>query len=58
MAYAELKELTEAVQKLNKDLDERVKTVEEWQAKNEKKSSEGGAVIPAEGKAALDTINA
>src|SRR5579859_8147048 len=57
VAYSELKELTEAVNALNVKLDERVRAVEEWQRKNEEKISQGGA-IPAEGKAALDTINA
>lgn len=57
MGYTELKDLTEAVTKLNTQLDQRVKTVEEWMSKAEEKISQGGA-IPAEGKAALDTINA
>lgn len=57
MGYTEIADLTKAVSKLNKDLDERVKTVEEWQAKTEEKVSQGGA-IPPEGKAALDTLNA
>jgi HK97 family phage major capsid protein len=53
----ELKELTEAVQTLNKHLDERVKTIETWQAKTEEKISKGG-LVPAEAKSELDTINA
>ena len=57
MAYTELKELTEAVQTLNKHLDERVTTIESWQAKTEEKISKGG-LVPAEAKQELDTINA
>lgn len=57
MAYTELKELTEEIQKLNKHLDSRVKTIEEWQAKTEEKISAGGGV-PAEARKELDTLNA
>lgn len=57
MAYTELKELTEEIQKLNKHLDERVKTIETWQAATEEKISKGG-LVPAEAKTELDTINA
>src|SRR5258708_36102891 len=57
MAYTELKELTEEIQKLNKNLDERVKTIEANQAKIEEKISAGGG-IPAEARKELDTINA
>jgi len=56
MAYAELKELTEAVQTLNKHLDERVRTIETWQATTEEKISKGG-LVPGEAKKELDTIN-
>ena len=55
--YELLNKLTDEVSKLNKSLDERVSTVEQWQAKNELKISAGGD-IPAEGKAAVDTLNA
>src|SRR6266568_8600592 len=54
---AELKELTEEIQKLNKHLDERVLTIEKWQAATEEKISKGG-LVPAEAKTELDTINA
>jgi HK97 family phage major capsid protein len=57
MAYSELKELTDAVTQLNVKLDERVRSIEEWQAKTDLKVSQGGG-IPVEGKAAVDTINA
>lgn len=57
MAYSELKELTEAVQKLNKQLDERVAAIEEWQKKTDLKVGQGGNP-PAEGQPQLDTINA
>ncbi len=56
MAYAELKELTEAIAQLNKKLDDRVTAIEEWQKKTDVKVSQGGGV-PAEGLAAVDTIN-
>ncbi len=56
VSSVELKELTEAIQKLNKDLDERVRTVETWQVKTEEKISKGGTV-PAEAKAELDAFN-
>ncbi len=56
MAYDQIALLTQEVSKLNKSLDERVKTVEEWMSKTEEKVSQGGA-IPVEGKAALDTLN-
>src|SRR6266566_6215232 len=57
MAYAELKELTEAVQKLNKHLDERILAIETWQKATDEKISKGG-VVPPEAKQELDTINA
>lgn len=57
MAYTELKELTEEIQKLNKHLDERVRTIETWQASTEEKISKGG-LVPNEAKQELDTINA
>ncbi len=57
VSSVELKELTEAIQKLNKDLDERVRTVETWQVKTEEKISKGGTV-PPEAKAELDAFNA
>jgi HK97 family phage major capsid protein len=57
MAYAELKALSDEIAKLNKTLDERVKTIEDWQAKIDLKVSQGGGV-PAEGKEQVDTINA
>jgi HK97 family phage major capsid protein len=55
--YDQLNTLTAEIQKMNKHLDERVKTIEENQAKLDEKISKGGA-IPAEAKQELDTINA
>lgn len=57
MAYDELTKLTEEIQKLNKHLDERVKTLEERQSKTDKKITEGGP-IAAEARRELETINA
>ncbi len=57
VSSVELKELTEAIQKLNKDLDDRVRTIETWQTKTEEKISKGG-VVPAEAKVELDSFNA
>lgn len=57
MDYDVLKKLSEEIQTLNKTLDGRVATLEEWQKKNDVKVSQGGTV-PPEGKAAVDTINA
>jgi len=52
----ELRELTDEIQKLNKHLDERVKTIEERQDKTELKISQGGP-IAAEARAELNKIN-
>src|SRR6266446_5615576 len=52
----ELKDLVEQVHKLNKHLDERVKTIEERQSKTETKISQGGPVA-AEARAELNKIN-
>ncbi len=52
----EMKRLTEEIQKLNKHLDERVKTIEERQEKTEIKISQGGPVA-AEARAELSKIN-
>jgi HK97 family phage major capsid protein len=52
----EVKELVEQIHKLNKHLDERVKTIEERQAKTETKISQGGPVA-AEARAELNKIN-
>jgi HK97 family phage major capsid protein len=57
MAYDEIKLLTEEISKLNKSLDERVKTIEERQEKTETKISQGGP-IAAEARAELNAINA
>src|SRR6266702_1667684 len=56
MAYEEVKELVEQIHKLNKHLDERVKTIEERQSKTETKISQGGPVA-AEARAELNKIN-
>ena len=56
MAYEEVKELVEQIHKLNKHLDERVKTIEERQNKTETKISQGGPVA-AEARAELNKIN-
>src|SRR5260221_5790771 len=53
----ELKKLSEEILKLNKHLDERVKTIEERQSKTETKISQGGP-IAAEARQGLDAINA
>src|SRR5258708_3669620 len=55
--YEELNKLSEGIQKLNKHLDERVKTLEERQSKTETKISEGGP-IAAEARKELEAINA
>src|SRR5260370_16838007 len=52
----EVKELVEQIHKLNKHLDERVKTIEERQSKTETKISQGGPVA-AEARAELNKIN-
>src|SRR6266700_2150398 len=52
----ELKDLVEQIHKLNKHLDERVKTIEERQSKTETKISQGGPVA-AEARAELNKIN-
>ncbi len=52
----ELKLLSEQILKLNKHLDERVKTIEERQDKTETKISQGGPVA-AEARAELTKIN-
>src|SRR5258708_7135637 len=57
MSYDQLKQLTEEIHTLNKTLDARVATIEEWQKQTDLKTSQGGGV-PPEGKEAVDTINA
>lgn len=57
VAFDQLKALTDEISKLNKTLDERVSAIEEWQAKNELKVSQGGNV-PAEGLPQVNAINA
>ncbi len=52
----EVKELVEQIHKLNKHLDERVKDMEDRQAKTETKISQGGPVA-AEARAELNKIN-
>lgn len=52
----EVKELVEQIHKLNKHLDERVKTIEDRQSKTETKISQGGPVA-AEARAELNKIN-
>jgi HK97 family phage major capsid protein len=52
----EVKNLVEEIHKLNRHLDERVRTIEERQGKTEKKISEGGPVA-AEARAELNKIN-
>src|SRR5258708_8148559 len=52
----DVKDLVEQIHKLNKHLDERVKTIEERQSKTETKISQGGPVA-AEARAELNKIN-
>ncbi len=52
----EMKGLVEEIHKLNRHLDERVKTIEERQGRTEKKISEGGPVA-AEARQELNKIN-
>jgi len=56
MAYEEVKELVEQIHRLNRHLDERVKTIEDRQSKTETKISQGGPVA-AEARAELNKIN-
>src|SRR6266699_1636398 len=52
----ELKDLVEQIHKLNRHLDERVRTIEDRQSKTETKISQGGPVA-AEARAELNKIN-
>jgi HK97 family phage major capsid protein len=57
MANEEMTRLTEEISKLNRHLDERVKTLEDRQDKTETKISQGGP-IAAEARKELEQINA